>query len=446
MKPISLEQLATLISATAINDVIVRGICVDSRLTQPGDLFFALPGAQTDGHAYLAEVASKGAVAAIVSKNYAGDAYGLPLIHSEDVLRTLQLLAKKILCQRKTKIVAVTGSLGKTTTKDFITTLLKKKYRVNASPGNRNSQIGLPLAILNHTTGEEEVLILEMGMTHAGEISTLIEIAPPEIAVITTVALVHACNFDSIADIARAKAEIFSHDNTRLGIFNHDMETNHLIRLSGKCPKLSYSVLSPNADFFLQDEGNRLKIRDSRGETAYFDALALPGAHNTQNFLAAVAVARCLGLTWEEIYSMQGALTLPERRLQMIKKNEVLFVNDSYNASEISLKSALSAMPEPNPGGRKIAVIGEMLELGKFSETCHRNVGEYALQRVDLMLCLGKECAPIYECWQAAHRPVIWKMERSELVSALQNQIKPGDVVLLKGSQAKALWKILEEL
>ncbi|MBA3817089.1 MAG: UDP-N-acetylmuramoyl-tripeptide--D-alanyl-D-alanine ligase, partial [Parachlamydiaceae bacterium] len=139
-------------------------------------------------------------------------------------------------------------------------------------------------------------------------------------------------------------------------------------------------------------------------------------------------------------------LVLPELRMQIVEKNGVIFVNDAYNASEISIKSALNSLPNPKVGGKKIAVIGEMLELGKFSEQCHLAVGEHALNCVDSMLCFGEGCAPIHECWQKAGRHVLWTQDRSLLVNALQAELKLGDVVLLKGSRAKGLWKIIEEL
>lgn len=446
MKPTVLQQLANLMQIPSKDRREISGVSVDSRLTAHGDLFFALPGAQLDGHHFLFEAAAKGAFAAVVKSDYVGPDYGMALIGSNDVLASLQLLAQSSIKQSRAKVIAVTGSVGKTTTKDFITALLKSKYNVSSSPGNSNSQIGLPLAILNHFTLEEDFLILEMGMSHPGQIAKLVQIAPPSAAVVTTVALVHACNFDSIEEIARAKAEVFSHPDTKLGIYPKEYNFGEAFSSTGSSRKLAFSTKISTADYFLDTHQDRMTLLTHGGWLSHFPFLHLPGEHNRHNFLAASVAARHLGMSWEEIRSAQMSLMLPERRMQIIEIDGVTFVNDSYNASEISIISALSSLPKPKGSGKKIAVIGEMLELGKFSKQCHLAVGKHALDCVDSMLCFGHDCAPIYECWQKAGRQIFWTQERRLLVDALREQLKPDDVVLLKGSRSNTLWRLLEEL
>jgi UDP-N-acetylmuramoyl-tripeptide--D-alanyl-D-alanine ligase len=428
-----------------IKDAPISGVAVDSRLLKPHNLFFALPGARVDGHAFLAEIASKGALAAVVSNSYTGSDFGIPLIRVENPLLSLQKLASQFLKESKLKVVGVTGSLGKTTTKDFIQTLLQVKFRVASSPGNSNSKIGLPLTLLNHVKGTEEIIILEMGMTHPGDITELVNIAPPDVAIITTVALVHACNFDSLKEIAQAKAEILTHSKTSLGIISKDMDHYSEIFKTGSCAKTSFSTTSSDADFYLQETGKELLIR-SRSDNTILPCLNIPGKHNLHNFLAAVATVRTFGLNWEEIINGMQSLSLPERRLQHIEKNGILFVNDAYNASPVSTKAALTSLPAPKPGCKRIAVLGDMLELGKLSEECHKDVGKAALQYVDNMICVGPACGPILECWQEAKRPVIWVNKVEEAAEKLKEQMKPGDVVLLKASRAIGLNRILEIL
>lgn len=425
---------------------MASGVAVDSRLLRQSDLFFALPGAQVDGHTFLEEVSLKGASGAVVLSSYHGPDFGLPLIRSPNVLASLQTLAKTLLAQANMKVVAITGSVGKTTTKDFIAGLLHRKFRVSASPGNSNSQIGLPLTILNNTDLEDDILILEMGMTHPGQITQLIDIAPPAIAVVTTVALVHACNFDSLQGIAKAKAEIFSHPDTEVGIYHLESDIGKELNKSGLCKKFSFSTKKTEADYFLRDETNSMVIKEGQEEPVELPLLNLPGTHNRHNFLAAVAVARQCGMSWNEIIEAQSSLALPERRLEIIEKFGAIFVNDSYNASEMSVKAALDALPVPKKGSRRIAVLGEMMELGKFSKQCHRSVGEHALKCVDMMICFGEGCQPIFECWMQADRHVFWPADRSGAVAALRDHLQPGDVVLLKGSRSKGVWKVLEEL
>lgn len=446
MKPVAFCEIAKLLGSHSSSYSLIKGVSVDSRLVKQGDLFFALPGAQTDGHHFLQAAASQGAVAAVVNSSYAGADYGMTLLHTPDVLQMLQKLASDYLSRSRARVVAVTGSLGKTTTKDFIGGLLSSKFKIATSPGNSNSQIGLPLTILNHIAGDEDLLILEMGMTESGQLSQLIQIAPPSVAIVTTVALVHACNFNSIADIARAKAEIFSHPHTTLGIYHHDADFEQALSQTGTCCKLSFSTTSRDADYFLEVGTEHLTIKDPKEETATLSLLDLPGKPASHNFLAAITIARHFGMTWEEIRQAQAMLKLPERRLQFIEKFGALFINDSYNASEMSVKAALSALPEPKPGCKRIAVLGGMVELGRFSEQCHHAVGEYALDHIDQMLCFGEECLPILSCWQKAGRPVVWTPDRQGVVAALRERLQPGDVVLLKGSRLKGVWKVLDEL
>lgn len=445
MQPKSIKEIAHHIGSETSNEVKVFGTAVDSRLVGPGDLFFALPGAQTDGHLFLADVASKGALAAVVNSDYQGPNYGLILLKSSDVLRALQNLSKAYLSESKAKVVAVTGSLGKTTTKEFIANLLRSKYKVSASPGNSNSQIGLPLSILNHTKLDDDILIFEMGMTERGQISKLIEIAPPVVSVVTMVALVHACYFDSIEDIAHAKAEVFAHPLTKLGIYPKERDYGCALSQTGSCQKFSFSTIHSDADFYLH-ASKEMSIKDNLHCSSTMPLLHLPGDHNRHNFLAAVAVARSFGLSFEEIQDSVKTLILPERRLQIIEKFGAIFVNDSYNASELSMKAALNSLPTPKAGRKKIAVFGGMVELGKFSDQCHRAVGEYALNHVDLMLCFGNDCLPIYECWHSVGRPVVWTKDRQGTVEALRTHLEAGDVVLLKGSRLKGVWKVLDEL
>jgi len=449
MNPLTLLQIQDLMgnpsTTSQLGSQVISGICVDSRLLLPNQLFFALKGAKSDGHSFLHEAIARGACAAVVSKESQVQSNEIPLIHVDDPLSALQTLAKNVLESRETKVVAVTGSLGKTTTKEFITTLLSQKYHVVGSPGNSNSQIGLPLAILNHSRGNEEYLILEMGMTHPGQLKNLIQIAPPDIAVITTVELVHACNFDSLQDIVKAKSEILGHPKTRFGIIPRDVEGFQAMSQSGFCKKISFSVKNSNADYYLELHNNKVQIVAPDG-TVVLTAPKIPGKHNLHNFLAAVAVARSLNLSWEEIQDGIPVLALPEKRMQQVDMKGIIFINDSYNASAVSMKAALESLPQPKHGGKKIAVLGEMRELGKFSDSCHREVGEAALKHVDQVLCFNSGCKPIVDIWEDAKRPVGLYTDFEELVTALKGTVKAGDVVLLKGSNGNGLWRLLPAL
>jgi UDP-N-acetylmuramoyl-tripeptide--D-alanyl-D-alanine ligase len=214
----------------------------------------------------------------------------------------------------------------------------------------------------------------------------------------------------------------------------------------GKCSKISFSAESAKGDYYLENysqDGIQINVEN---QTISLGKLNVPGKHNIHNLLAAIVVARYFNLSWDEIRQGISHLKLPEKRLQFVHQQGILFLNDSYNASELSVKAALETLSETNQKGEKIAVLGSMMELGHFSDESHRKVGVFALEHVDKMYCLGVECLPIVEVWKKAGKPVEFFTSRQELVLSLSKKLKPSDIVLLKGSRSKELWKVLEEL
>lgn len=448
MKPESLKQILEWLNLPqklhAQAPIMITGAAVDSRLTQPGDLFIALPGAKVDGHQFLSAAAAKGARAALVRSDYKGPDYGMALIRTDNGLEALQAIASNYLKKSTAKIIGVTGSLGKTTTKGFITSLLKKRYRVSSSQANYNSQIGVSLTILNQVTLEEELIVMEMGMTHAGQIKRLVEIAPPTAALITTIAPVHIVNFRSLEELAQSKAEIFSHPFTKWHIYHKESDINGALSSAKQGKKISFSATSQEANFAFLNHGTELK--DSEGNFVRLPDLPLLGAHNKHNLLAAIAMARQFGLSWHEISETIPELTLPERRLQLVEKGGIKFVNDSYNASEQSMKAAFASLPEPATGGKRCAVLAGIVDLGVLEKQVLLSVAESALEYLDILFCFGEECLVMVERWSKAQKPVFWAKERQGLLPILSSKLKAGDVVLLKGSCSKAVWEVLNDL
>lgn len=429
--------------ATPLAGLPLTGVSVDSRQVQNGELFVALRGTKADGCNFLGEAAQRGAAAALVSKSYRGSNFGLPLIHVDDTLETLQLMAKLAMKNTSARVVAVTGSVGKTTTKEFIGHLLRAKCRTMVSPGNSNSQVGLCLAVLNGLNGTEEIVVLEMGMSLAGELARLVQIAPPEVAVLTSVGLSHAVNFASLEAIAAEKAEIFSHTRTRLAVLHHSLCRFAAVTEAMACPAVTFAYSERAATYSVASRDRAIFSALHQGEPlGDFPPLALPGKHNLDNFLAAVAVARYFEMDWETIAQRSQTLALPAKRLEFIDKNGILFVNDSYNASLDSMKAALDSLPVPKGNGRTIAVLGEMMELGSFAQSCHDEVGCYAMEKTDMMFCFGEQWQAVAANWP--HGSCMLFTDFQLLLHELKLLARAGDVVLLKGSRSKALWRVLD--
>jgi UDP-N-acetylmuramoyl-tripeptide--D-alanyl-D-alanine ligase len=421
----------------------ILGYQVDSRHLQPGELFFALPGERTDGHCFLSEVQKRGGIGAVVSNGYGGPEFGLELIRVENVVESLQALARDAVDHCSAQIVAITGTMGKTTTKDFIATLLEAKYRVGKTYASYNTKLTLPITILN-MQGNEEILVLEMGMGEPGDIEKLVQIAPPDIGVLTQIAMAHYGNFfpDGTAGVAKSKAAIFNHPKTKKAVFFHGLSQFPGVVEAIQCEKLTFSLEERAADYFLSNG-----IIDERGVRAYrFNDFPFSQKHVLHNFLAAVSVARALKMEWDLINAQINKLRLPKMRFEVFEKNGIAFVNDAYNANPESMKAALLSFPEPKSGGKRIAVLGHMIDLGPFSKEMHEEIGRFAQGYVDHLLTFAKEVDILNAAFAEAKKPAEHFTSLETLTQRLQELMRPGDVVLVKGSRDLAMERIFERL
>ncbi len=363
MRNRSFREIASLLGVEEAIDFQVAGYQIDSRLVGPGELFFALGGARSDGHFFLEEVKMRGGAGAVVSKGYKGPDFGLALLRVEDVLAGLQGLARQFVERSRAKIVAVTGSMGKTTTKEFIATLLAGKFKVGKTYSSYNTQLTFPLTLLN-MGGDEEVLVLEMAMSEPGDIGKLLQIAAPDIAVWTQVALAHVASFPGgAADIAKEKAAIFSNPKTKKAVFYHGLHRFPEAIASIGAEKVTFSQDDRSADYFLSAVDGKYLL-DERGVRSYQFDPPFKQPHILHNFLAAVSAVRQLDLEWDEINREIPKLQLPKMRYQQFEKEGIVFINDCYNANPDSMRAALSSLPEPKEGGKRIAVVGSMVDLG----------------------------------------------------------------------------------
>ncbi|MDJ0651536.1 MAG: UDP-N-acetylmuramoyl-tripeptide--D-alanyl-D-alanine ligase [Simkaniaceae bacterium] len=387
----------------------------DSRQVKEGTLFFALPGEKVDGHQFLEEVATKKAIAAVVSKEYSGPSFGMELIPVLEIKKALQSLACEVLKDKSPLVIGVTGTVGKTTAKEFIAAVLNEKFRVAKTPGSMNSQVGLPLTILNWE-GNDEILVLEMGMSQKGELSRLIEVAPPELGVLTKISLAHAAFFDDLEGLAEAKCELFQSKKIKHAFLNQDTARFKAVQ----------AIPSPKTWF----SNSTLKAPFSEPQLL-------------ENLGAAVSIARYLGLTEEEILRGIQKLKPFKHRGEKIEKKGILFIDDSYNASPIAAKAAFKSLPK---GKKRLALFGAMKELGTFETKSHVEVAECALPMIDELLCVGKECRPMVDLFKQNGKLAKLFVSKEEAIQHLKAITQVGDVVLIKGSNSLKLWTVLKEI
>ncbi|OGN53242.1 MAG: hypothetical protein A3G30_04575 [Chlamydiae bacterium RIFCSPLOWO2_12_FULL_49_12] len=437
----SLQEIASFFESDQKSSKLISSYCIDSRQAVKGSCFFALKGKRVDGHDFLQEVAERKGVAALVDKEYRGKSFGLLLLRVPDVLTSLQQLAKSVQKERKGSIIGITGSVGKTTTKEFLSTLLEESFLLYKSPLSYNSQTTLPLNLLN-AKGDEELFLLEMGMSQKGEIRRHVEIAPPHYAIITRIGRTHTEFFpDGIEGVAYAKGEILESPALKAAVIFEDALAFSSIKKRGACQKISFG--SPSSDYFLKRVRKKVYVVE-RGKPGPLFLLPFAADHLLSNFLACVALCRTLGLGWEEIVRRAQRLRLPSKRFEIVIKEGITFVNDSYNASAESTLAALGNLPSPEKGKRTLFVFGEMRELGALSEESHREVGRAAAEATDHLICLGDGCRPVMEAFCKKGKKGMLFHDLQTLKEALFLEAAQGDVVLIKGANSHQLWRLLE--
>ena len=447
---LSLSRIADFTAATGDYDPrgLARGYSIDSRTVQSGDLFFAVKGERLDGHDFVEQAFSKGAVGAIVRKDQA-NRYSTKngLLAVDETLIALQTLATAVRKLWGKTAIGITGSMGKTTTKEAIAHLLSVRHRVHRSKGNFNNHFGLPLGLLT-LEPEYDLAVIEMGMSHAGEIASLARIALPNEGVVTSVGPVHLEYFDSIAGIARAKYElieaipsggtiVLNGDDEYVSQFGRDFKGKVLmfgLKSTADVRAENIEVLgSEGTRFDLICPGLRQSVRSP-----------LLGTHNVYNVLAAAAVALEHGITPSEVAATLPSLEPGDKRGQVVQVGNITVLNDCYNSSPKALMAAVDTLAGM-PASRRIVVAGEMLELGATGETLHRECGRYiASKHVDFLLGVRGLAMPMVEAAVAAGIKAEFVATPEEAGDWLARQTREGDVVLLKGSRGVKLEKALE--
>jgi UDP-N-acetylmuramoyl-tripeptide--D-alanyl-D-alanine ligase len=415
----------------------------DSRSLRPGDLFVALKGPRFDGHAYVTDVLERGAGGAIVETGAERGA-GTGVIEVADTLRALQDLAHAVRLAAETRVIAITGSAGKTTTKEAIAEMLATRYRVVRNKGNLNNHIGLPLSLMQLRT-RPDVAVMELGMNHAGEISRLVEIAEPDVRVWTNVGDAHLGFFASADSIADAKAEILERaTSSTLLVCNAD-DTRVMTRartFPGRTVTFGTADTATVRATAIEDlgiDGMRAQVTTPKGEMPLETPLL--GRGNLANVLAAAAVALDAGLPLSEIATVTARLRPADRRGAVNRLGGgVTLIDDSYNSSPTALRRALEVVGHETRCERKVAILGEMLELGDHAIGLHEECGRAAAAAgLDLLYSVGGAPArALADAAIAAGMPpasVAYFERSADAVAPVSAQVRRGDLVLVKGSR-----------
>ena len=441
---LELKEVAQAIGAAeAPPDGRATGFSVDSRTLERGDLFIALRGPNHDGHDFAAEAFRKGAVAAVVERPVAAEG---PLLTVPDTYRALKDLAAYARLRWTGTVVGVTGSAGKTTTKEAIAHLLGTRLAVGKSAGNYNNHVGVPLSILR-LSESCQAAVIEIAMNRAGEIAELAAIARPQIGVVTIVGHAHVEFFDSIEGIARAKRELIEAlPADGAAVLNADDPRVLAFREVHPGPVITYGF-SEGADVRADrleplEAGTRFHLAGG----GWFET-PLEGRHAIRNLLAALAVARLFGLNAGELAGAVRSFEAPERRGRRFSRAGVTILDDSYNANPEAMCAMLDTLRQ-TPGQRKVAVLGQMLELGRQSEALHRQVGRYAAESgLELLIGVKGDARHLVEAAVEAGLPreaAHFREDPEEAGELLRQLARPGDVILLKASRGTRIERALE--
>ena len=435
----------------------ISGFSIDTRTISPGDLFVAIRGDRFDGNAYVREAVGKGAVGAIVSDaalTGAAELAGTPLLLVPETIAALQTLANRVRRDSGAAVVAVTGSAGKSTTKEITAEFLAARYTVFRNRGNLNNHIGLPLSLLE-LRKKPDIGVLELGMNHSGEISALVKIAEPDVRVWTNVGPAHLEFFSTVDAIAEAKAEILEgadKDSLLVANADDDLVMRHAGRFKGRVRTFGVERPADVRALAVRDlgiDGTAAIVRTPIGEAEL--RTPLPGTANLSNALAAAAVAIRFDVPLADIVERAAGLKPVARRGEVIRAGGVTIVDDSYNSNPKALSRALAMLAGETRFARRVVIIGEMLELGAASPELHRAAGEEAAGAhvSELVAVGGANARAVAEGALAAGMPAscVHYVENSTAAGDLAlTLVKSGDVVLVKGSRGIRTEVVVERL
>jgi UDP-N-acetylmuramoyl-tripeptide--D-alanyl-D-alanine ligase len=452
MEPLTLSRLAQFANGSISSGdakLTISRINTDSRTLQRGDVFVALRGDNFDGHRFVESAAKRGAAAVVVDRGWQDNVPpSLAVVRVDDTLVAYQKIAAGYRRSLALKVIAITGSNGKTSTKDFLAAALGRRFRVTKTEGNFNNHVGLPRTMLE-ASAQDEVAVWEIGMNHPGEIAVLAQLAAPDVGIITNVGIAHIefmKTREAIAQEKGALAEVIGPEGTV--VLNADDPYSRAIAErtrakiifagtnGGSVCATDISQSASGSEFTILEGAHRCRAQ-----------LPVPGLHMIQNALLAVAAGRVFGMSIEDCAAGLASAPLTKARLQIKEIHGVQFIDDSYNANPESMKAALATLVELETEGRRIAVLGQMSELGAESERGHREVGETAAElEIDQLIVIGETAAAIaHASRDAGLKNSTAVGSASEAADLLAKSASAGDLVLVKGSRSARTELVLEE-
>ncbi len=434
-----------------------KGVITDSRSVEPGNVFFALKGGNFDGHNFLPQLALVPDVIAVVEEGRQNRELHLRQLPVSDTLEALGNLARFHRKRFNIPLVGITGSYGKTSTRALLDATLSSKFKTLSSQANFNNEIGVPMTLfqLDET---HEAAIIEMGMRGRGQIEYLAKVAEPTIGLITNIGPQHIELLGSVEEVALAKAELVEQlSENGLAVLPFDSPFFELLHSKCKCRVVTFGI-KEGADYRITQvqispEGHvEFSVEFGIGAKSQPVVLRLPGVHNALNAGAAFALAHQLGVEPNDIALALESAELPGARMRVLKTDNATIIDDCYNAGPDSMRAALQTLLDFPGSGRRVAVLGDMKELGEFSEVEHRKIGSFAGQFVELLIGVGGETRPLLNAAIESAKEVENEMEVHWFGSAeeakveIQKMIQSGDVVLVKGSRSVGLETVVEEL
>ncbi|MEF9921492.1 MAG: UDP-N-acetylmuramoyl-tripeptide--D-alanyl-D-alanine ligase [Anaerovoracaceae bacterium] len=455
MKKLSISEIEKAVEGKLIcgeKNFKISGVSTDSRKAGSEDLFFPLIGEIHDAHKFIPSAVENGCKTFVLSNTeYTTNLQGINVILVDDTLVALQKLAKYYVSILNLKKVGVTGSVGKTTTRDMAYYICKEKYKTGTTVGNFNNDIGVPLTVFSFEE-DMEAAVVEMGMAYTGDIHRLADIVRPNVGIITNVGLPHVDTVGSIEGILRAKLEITDYfDENNVLVINQGCDMLNADEIQGDFKIIPVGekadcqfIVSKICDF--GEEG--IKFILTHQEKDYEIRLFVPGGHNAVN--AALAIAACMeiGVSIKEAINGLQKLQLTGKRLNILEKNGIKVIDDTYNACPESVKSGINTLMNTK-GKRKIAILGDMYGLGDETDRLHKEVGQYAvMSKVDILIAIGEKGKYIVEGGKpfSPQQQVLYFPDKATLINKIHDILASGDVVLVKASRKMAMEEIVENI